>query len=238
MCVCRFVHILSLHPCSTGVAVQFCVRTCSGTAHFPAELLWLQRPGGVEGLCFCPWLLPSAGSAASRSSWACATTSHLPPLSHKFCFLGLLLNSAQHSAPRALLLPPTGDFCLSEEGTDAPSEVIPVRELWGQGAVSWTGNYIWARFLFSALKIWHADCELPSWRNSCWQILRWYFCSILWLLLAYHVLIMESSCQTFCCPPQASLMSHGLPYPGQPHKHFSSVPVDWALPEVTLQSCF
>lgn len=150
MCVYRIVHILSLHLCSTGVAVQFCVRTCSGTAHFPADLLWLQWPGSVEGFCFFPWLLPSAGSAASRSSWACATTFHLLPLSHKFCFLGLLLSSAHHPAPRALLLPPTGDFCLSEEGTvtstDAPSEVIPVHELWAQGAVSWTGNYIWVDF--------------------------------------------------------------------------------------------
>lgn len=132
MRACNSGHSVSVHLCSTCVAVQWCGRTCSMAAQFPPELVWLQCHGGIKGLCSCPWLLPGAGSAASRGSWACATTSHLAPF-YKFYFLGLLLNSAQHPAPEALLVPPTGNFslpCQLREAlwseTDVPSEIVPM----------------------------------------------------------------------------------------------------------------
>lgn len=101
------------------------------------------------------------------------------------------------------------------------------------------GASTWVRFLFSALKIWHAHYKLPSWRNSFWQILGRYF-------LLHHIIIPSLSCVNSGVQlPDILLSSSGFPtlpfglsYPGQTHKHFNFDPIDCFLPELTLQSIF
>lgn len=77
MFMCGTVQVLSL---CTFAALWLCnyVEGPVPLLHFPPELVWLQHRGGIEGLCSCPWLLPSAGSAASRGSWASGRCHHLP----------------------------------------------------------------------------------------------------------------------------------------------------------------